>query len=157
MPLLLLLLLLLLMVMKMMMIMMTMMKMMMRMMMMKPSELLIHLGGLQLGARGPARTHSISSPRRHLLLGLWAGLVGHVAVVTHPGLGLGARVEERRNGPGDGRLAGRGLWHAGPLLLGRPRHANLLWGALGVVGHLGWASGRGPGAGGGEHQLLLPV
>ena len=139
-----LLLLLLLMVMKMMMIMMMMMKMMMmmRMMMMKPSELLIHLGGLQLGARGPARTHSISSPRRHLLLGLWAGLVGHVAVVTHPGLGLGARVEERRDGPGDDRLAGRGLWHAGPLLLGRPRHANLLWGALGVVGHLGWASGR---------------
>ena len=45
---------LLLMVMKMMMIVMMMMKimMMMMMMMMKPSELLIHLGGLQLGAGG---------------------------------------------------------------------------------------------------------
>ena len=132
------LLLLLLMVMKMMMIMMMMMKMMMmmRMMMMKPSELLIHLGGLQLGARGPARTHSISSPRRHLLLGLWAGLVGHVAVVTHPGLGLGARVEERPMAemavlPGGGcGMLGRCCW-GGP---GMPICCGGPWGWLGTWG-----------------------
>ena len=56
--------------------------------------------------------------------------------------------------PGGGcGMLGRCCW-GGP---GMPICCGGPWPQLGVVGHLGWASGRGPGAGGGEHQLLLPV